>query len=77
MASLLNGLPKIEPDQKTRIQQILRTLLFYGHDVDPTILLAINVISYQQEHPTKKTEIAIAKLLNYCATHLDTKTRYH
>jgi hypothetical protein len=41
------------------------------------MLLAINAIACQQEHPTKKTELAIFKWRNYCVMHLDAKTRYH
>eukprot|EP00957_Ditylum_brightwellii_P167519 12752167-Ditylum_brightwellii.AAC.1 len=77
MAPLLDHLPKVALDWKARIQQILGTLLFYGCAIDPTMLLAINAIACQQEQHTKKTEITIVKLLNYCTMHSDTKTRYH
>eukprot|EP00957_Ditylum_brightwellii_P006163 466210-Ditylum_brightwellii.AAC.1 len=54
MAPIIEDLPQIPPEQKTRIQQVLGTLLFYARVSDPTMLLAVNAIACQQEHPTEK-----------------------
>eukprot|EP00957_Ditylum_brightwellii_P131626 10038395-Ditylum_brightwellii.AAC.1 len=40
MAQIVEDLPQIPPEWKTRIQQVLGTLLFYARPVDPTMLLA-------------------------------------
>eukprot|EP00957_Ditylum_brightwellii_P203945 15336885-Ditylum_brightwellii.AAC.1 len=41
------------------------------------MLLPLNAIATQQEHPTSKTAEAITKLLNYAATHPDAILRYY
>eukprot|EP00957_Ditylum_brightwellii_P016474 1238287-Ditylum_brightwellii.AAC.1 len=77
MAPLEQQAPELNKQGKTRIQQFLSTLLFYARAVDPTMLMAINTIAAEQEHPTQKMAAAIVKLLNYCATHPEATVRYH
>eukprot|EP00957_Ditylum_brightwellii_P015787 1188962-Ditylum_brightwellii.AAC.1 len=69
MAPLKQQWPELSKQEKTRIQQVLGTLLFYARAFDPTMLMALNAITAKQEHPTHKTAVAIVKFLNYCATH--------
>ena len=54
---------------KTKIQQIVGSLLYYGRAVDNTILVALNSISTQQAHATEATLARVHQLLNYVATH--------
>eukprot|EP00957_Ditylum_brightwellii_P204669 15340349-Ditylum_brightwellii.AAC.1 len=60
-----------------RMQQILGALLFCAKAVDPTILVAINALSLQQNNPTVQTPAGITCLLNYCVTYPNTVIRYH
>eukprot|EP00957_Ditylum_brightwellii_P121967 9301428-Ditylum_brightwellii.AAC.1 len=69
--------PELSKQEKTRIQQILGTLLFYTRAVDPTMRMALNAIAAEQEHPTSKMAAAIVQLLNYCATHPEATIWYH
>eukprot|EP00957_Ditylum_brightwellii_P151299 11520824-Ditylum_brightwellii.AAC.1 len=50
--ALPDSSPKLSVEGKVRIQQILGTLLFYERAVDPTILVAINDLSLQQNNRT-------------------------
>ena len=71
-----NNLPQLEEEDKTRIQQIIGSLLYYGRAVDPTILVALSTLASQQNAPTKETADAITKLLNYVATHPNATIQY-
>ena len=66
----------LSPSQKTTIQGILGTLLYYGRAVDPTIAVALSTIASQQSNGTEHTAKAITKLLNYVATHPDATIQY-
>ena len=55
------------------VQQIVGTLIYYYIAVNPTALVSI---SAQQEKGTEKTYADTIWLLNYAATHPNTKIRY-
>jgi len=59
----------------TRIQQIIGTLLFYGHAINSTLLVALGTLSAAQFKGTAAAQ-AITQLLNYCATHPDATIRF-
>ena len=61
---------------KTRIQEIVGVLLFYGRAVDSTLLPALGTIATQQSAPTATTMHAIVQLLDYCASHPDATVRF-
>ena len=63
-------------DEKTKVQNIVGTLLHYARDVDFTILVALNNISEQQSKPTELTVEAITHLFYYAETHPDAYIRY-
>jgi hypothetical protein len=46
-------------------------------DVDPTLIMPINVLASEQSKATPDTAYKVIKLLNYCTTHPETKIRYH
>ena len=69
--------PPVDKKSRTRIQEILGTLLFYARAVDDTMLLAINTLASEQATATKTTVERIVQLLNYAATHPDAIVRYH
>ena len=45
---------ELSKQEKMRIQQVLGTVLFCAIAVDPTMLMALNAIAAEQEHPTQK-----------------------
>mmetsp|Transcript_31451 Transcript_31451/g.45873 ORF Transcript_31451/g.45873 Transcript_31451/m.45873 type:complete len:130 (-) Transcript_31451:661-1050(-) len=68
--------PYLDDFGKKQIQQVIGTLLFYACTVDPTLLMAINVIAAKQTSPTEKMAKALTHLLNYCATFPNVVVRY-
>jgi hypothetical protein len=67
----------LSPTAKTRLQEIIGTLLFYGRAIDSTILIALGTLASAQATGTEATSLAITQLLNYCASHPDATVRYH
>ena len=55
-------------EDKTKMQQLVRSLLYYTRAVDPTLLVAINTILRQQSTPTRQTVAMITQILDYVAT---------
>ena len=62
--------------QRTDIQRIIGTLLYYGRAVDPTIAVALSSLASEQATGTQQTAKAITKLLNYVATHPNATIQY-
>jgi hypothetical protein len=60
-----------------KLQQLTGTLLYYARAVDPTLIMPINVLAYEQSRATADTADKVIKLLNYCNTHPEAKIRYH
>ena len=58
------------------VQQIVGTLLYYSIAVNPTMLTALGSITAQQAKVTEKTYDNTLWLLNYAATHPNSKIRY-
>eukprot|EP00957_Ditylum_brightwellii_P208356 15356992-Ditylum_brightwellii.AAC.2 len=77
MAPLPDEVPILSSENKTCIQQILRSFLFYAHTVDLTILLVLNAIAFQRKSPTKKIAGAVIQLLKYVATHPKAMLQFH
>eukprot|EP00957_Ditylum_brightwellii_P195533 14898959-Ditylum_brightwellii.AAC.1 len=65
--------PKLDKKRTKRIQQIIRALLWYGRNVDITILKALGSLAAQQNTLTEQTEKAVQQSLDYCATHPNAK----
>eukprot|EP00957_Ditylum_brightwellii_P143989 10971559-Ditylum_brightwellii.AAC.1 len=61
--------PKLDKKHTKRIQQIIEALLWYGRNVDITILKALGSLAAQQNTPTEQTEKTVQQLLDYCTTH--------
>eukprot|EP00957_Ditylum_brightwellii_P203563 15335193-Ditylum_brightwellii.AAC.1 len=68
--------PSLSRTEKTRLQGILGTLLFYAQAVYQTMLMAINAIASQQANPSVNTAREMVYLLNYCAMHPESTIRY-
>jgi hypothetical protein len=71
-----NTSPLLDAAGKKRIQQIVRSFLYYTRAVNPTILMALSAIATQQSAPTEETHAHVNQFLNYIWTHPDAKIRY-
>ena len=71
MATPTDETETIDSQDKTRVQQIVGSLLYYARAVDPTILPALNALASQQAKPTKQTVANLHQLLDFVATHKD------
>ena len=69
--------PLLPKDEKTRIQQIVGSILYYARAVDNTVLTAINHIGAEQAQATKHTASTVKHLLDYLATHPVATIRYY
>jgi hypothetical protein len=69
--------PALSDKDVNKLQQLTGTLLYYARAVDPTLIMPINVLAYEQSKATAVTSDKVIKLLNYCNTHPETKIRYH
>lgn len=61
----------LAPADIKRIQQIVGTILYYGHKVDLTMLAALSDIGAAQAKGTKAIMAAVKQLFDYGATHPD------
>ncbi len=59
--------PSLAPDQRTELQAIIGTLLYYARAVDPTLLPIANELASQQASPTVRVFKAINRALSYAA----------
>jgi hypothetical protein len=55
--------PFLTPTQRTEIQAIVGTLLYYARAVDPSLLLIANEIASQQTNPAQKVPTAAIRAL--------------
>jgi hypothetical protein len=69
--------PSLSDKDVNKLQQLTGTLLYYARAIDPTLIMSINVLAYEQSRATAVTADKVIKLLNYCNTHPETKIRYH
>ena len=70
-ANLPDQSPKLNDQDKTFIQQVTGTFLYYARAVDSTMLVALSAIAAQQANPTEETMKKTLKFLDYVATHPD------
>ena len=59
----------LEKHGKAYAQQVLGIFLFYGWDVDSTMLMPLSAIAMDQANPTQATLEKVRKFLDYAATH--------
>ena len=76
MAHLTDDSPAIYLDEAGNVQQLVGTFLYYTRAVDPTMLVTLNKISYEQSKITQETEKKVVQILNYAATQPEAITRY-
>ncbi len=63
--------------EKTYVQAVTDTLLYYAQLVDSTILTTLNAIAMQQAAPTESTIKEIKQLLDYCTSQEEAIVTYH
>ena len=61
----------ISKEEKTYIQEVISTLLYYARCVDASTLAALGSLATQQANPTQNTMKKVKQLLDYAATHPD------
>ena len=52
--------------RRVRLVSIVRVLLYYTRVIDSSIVTAVNMLSEQQFAPTKDSNMAIQRLIDYC-----------
>jgi hypothetical protein len=72
-----NPSPLLSKAEKTYIQAVTGTLLYYARAVDSTILTTLNAIATQQAAPTQDTLEEIQQVLDYCASQEEAILTYH
>ena len=68
--------PALNAADKTRILEVLGTLLFYARAIDSTMLTAIGELATEHSQATTTTMEKLTQLLNYCAAHPDATVRF-
>ena len=63
-------------EEKTFIQQVVGTFLYYGRAVDGGMLTALSPIASEQTSPTENTIRKTRKCMDYAATHPDADLTY-
>ena len=71
-----NSLP-ILPDKIKRIQEVVRTLLYYTQAINSNMLCALSSLASAQAKGTKETLHTTNQLLEYCASYPDASIVYH
>jgi hypothetical protein len=62
---------------KTKLQEIIGTLLYYARAIDSTMLVTLGTLASAQSQGTVATALAITQLLNYCATHYNATVHFY
>jgi hypothetical protein len=57
--------PALSAKDVNKLQQLMGTLLYYTRDVDPTLIMPINVLASEQSKSTADTADKVIKLRNY------------
>jgi hypothetical protein len=69
--------PLLDKTEKTFVQEVIGTFLYYARCVDSTMLTALGSLATQQANLTVNTMIKVRQFLDYAATHLDAIVTYH
>jgi len=69
--------PPATDKEKTEIQRVVGSILYYGRAVDITTLTALGTLGARQSKATKTTVAEMRHLLDYLATHPDAIIKYY
>jgi hypothetical protein len=67
----------LSKENKTYIQEVIDTFLYYARCVDSSMLPALGTLATQQAMPTKNTMKKIKQFLDYVSTNPDAVVTYH
>ena len=67
----------LDKDGKLYVQSVVGSLLYYGRAIEHPILVALNEISLDQQHPTQKIQQKVDQLLDFVSTYPNAILRYH
>jgi hypothetical protein len=70
-------LDPLSKEEKTYVQEVIGSFLYYARCVDALMLPALGTLATQQASPTKNTMKKIKKFLDFAATHPDAVVTYH
>ena len=59
---------KLNAEEKTLVQQVVGTFLFYGRAIDSTMLVPLSAIASMQAEPTEQTLEKVQQFLDYAAS---------
>jgi hypothetical protein len=76
-AEAINTLELLSKENKTYIQEVISTFLYYARCVDSSMLPALGTLTTQQATPTKNTMKKIKQFLDYMSTNPDAVVTYH
>ena len=76
-APLPDDSPMASPQEITRAQGIVGTILYNARAVDPTLLVPLSTLASQLSTATTATLDDVSHLLDYCSTHPEATIRYH
>ncbi len=76
-AEASNTLELLSKENKTHIQDVIGTFLYYARCVDSSMLPAHGLLATQQAMPTKNMMKKIKQFLNYASTNPDAVVTYH
>ena len=68
--------PVLNKEQKTFIQEVIGTYLYYARAVDCTMLTALGTLATQQANPTENTMKNVKQFLDYASSHQDAMVTY-
>ena len=69
--------PRVDEKTKTRVQQVVGTILYYARAVDLTLLPALSSLASKQAKATERTVQNTEQMLDYLATNPEAKICVH
>ena len=69
--------PLLNKTEKTFVQEVIGTFLYYARCVNSTMLPGLGSLATQQANPTVNTMVKVKQFLDYAATHPDAIVTYH
>ena len=72
-----NESPRVDEKTKTRVQQVVGTILYYARAVDLTLLPALSSLASEQARATERTVQNTEQMLDYLATNPEAKIRVY
>ena len=73
----IDSLPPLSAPDKTRLQEIIGSLLYFSRCIDSTILATLGSIGKNIADGTERVAAMAEYLLNFCANNRNPKVRYY